>query len=87
MDYIDSWLGQGEYARGGSNSIIGRIAANDMSSKPKISDNWTGEYTDGKIINYWEDNVEYGTKLHDFDGEYWINMHPIRSSYVIAGED
>lgn len=87
MDYIDSWLGQGEYARGGSNSIIGRIAANDMSSKPKISDNWIGEYTNGKIINYWKDDAEYGTKLHDFDGEYWINMHPIRSSYVIAGED
>ena len=87
MDYIDSWLGQGNYARGGTNSIVGRISANDMSSSPNISDNWIGEYTGGKITNYWQDDIEYGTKKHDFDGEYWINMRPIRSSYVIAGED
>lgn len=87
MDYIDSWLGQGNYARGGTNSIVGRISANDMSSNPSISDNWIGEYTDDKITNYWQDNIEYGIKRHDFDGEYWINMRPIRSSYVIAGED
>jgi len=53
MDYIDSWLGQGNYARGGTNSIVGRISANDMSSNPSISDNWIGEYTDDKITNYW----------------------------------
>lgn len=87
MDYIDSWLGQGNYARGGTNSIVGRISANDMSSNPNISDNWIGEYTNGKITNYWQNDIEYSTKKHDFDGEYWINMRPIRSSYVIAGED
>lgn len=87
MDYIDSWLGQGDYARGGQNSIIGRIAANNMSSNPNISDNWIGEYTGGKIINYWVNDIEYGIKKHDLDADYWINMRPIRSSYVIAGED
>lgn len=36
---------------------------------------------------YWKDGVEFGTKNHMFDGEYWIEMEPARRSYVTVGTD
>ena len=81
IEYIDSWLNQGNYARGGNNRIRGRISANSVEKKI-TSDQWveTGDSP------YWVDQ-EFGEKTHDFDAEYWLTLKPIRSSYVTAGDD
>lgn len=81
LEYIDSWLNQGNYQRGGSNRIRGRISANS-GVNGKTSDWWVETENDP----YWKDN-EFGTKSHDFDAEYWLNLKPIRSAYVTAGDD
>ena len=81
LEYIDSWLNQGNYQRGGNNRIRGRISANSGVSG-KTSDWWV-ETDDSP---YWTDN-EFGTKAHDFDAEYWLTLQPIRSAYVTAGDD
>ena len=81
IEYIDSWLNQGNYQRGGNNRIRGRISANAVDSK-HTSDWWVE--TDSEP--YWKDQ-EFGTKQHDFDAEYWLTLKPIRSAYVTAGDD
>jgi hypothetical protein len=78
-------LNQGNYARAGNNRIRGRISANNISGgsiKDVHSDKWieTDEET------YWLDK-EFGTKRHEFDSQYWLDLKPIRSSYVTAGDD
>lgn len=85
LEYIDSWLGQGDYARGGTNRIRGRISANDFLNENEraISDKWIE--TDDEL--YWKNNIEFGEKTHDFDAEYWFTLTPLRSSYVTAGDD
>lgn len=82
LEYIDSWLNQGNYARGGKNLIYGRIASNDMTKK-KLSDHWIETDNDP----YWKDNKEFGEKTHEFDAQYWVDLTPIRSSYVTIGGD
>ena len=79
IEYIDSWLGQNNYARGGGNRIRGRISANNSN----ISDKWVETTTD----RYWENDIEFGVKNHEFDAEYWLTLTPIRSGYVTAGDD
>ena len=81
IEYIDSWLNQGNYARAGNNRIRGRISANNVGGDTH-SDIWI-EPKDGA---YWADK-EFGTKTHEFDSQYWIDLKPIRSSYVTAGDD
>ena len=87
LEYIDSWLNQGNYARAGNNRIRGRISANNISGgevEDVHSDKWVeGESAD---TSYWVDK-EYGTKRHEFDSQYWLDLTPIRSSYVTAGDD
>lgn len=89
LDYIDSWLVQGNYARAGQNRLWGRISANNRSDKDVTgeivdvhSDKWTETNND-----YWVDGIEFGTKVHEFDAEYWLEPSPIRSSYFTAGDD
>ena len=82
LEYIDSWLGQGNYARGGANRLWGRISANNNVSPDVHSDKWV----EGAGKPYWKD-VEFGTKSHEFDAEYWLEPVPIRSSYFTAGDD
>ena len=83
LDYIDSWLNVGNYARAGNNRIRGRISANyglsDNVNERINSDTYLNS-TDG----YFDEN---GEKLYEFDAEYWLNLKPIRSSYVTAGDD
>ena len=82
LEYIDSWLNQGNYQRGGNNRIRGRISANS-GVDGKTSDWWVETDTDP----YWVNGQEFGTKTHDFDAEYWLTLSPIRSAYVTAGDD
>lgn len=88
LNYIDSWLTVGNYARGGTNRIRSRISANNPIS---TSDRWIqGTNTNGmKLENsqYWKDNKEFGEKTHEFDGEYWIELEPARNAYVTVGTD
>ena len=91
MNYIDSWLTQGNYARGGNNLMAGRIAANSPSN---TSDKWiegtnvNAETFQPENINvpYWQDSAET-IKTHMFDGEYWVTMEPARNQYVTVGTD
>ena len=83
LDYIDSWLGLGNYARGGSNNMHGRISANtggNLVENPVTSDEWVVDAENP----YFDEN---GNKNHEFDAEWWINLTPIRSSYVTIQDD
>ena len=83
LEYIDSWLNEGNYKRGGNNRIRGRIAANNPS---KTSDKWV----ETELKPYYSDAGygEEGTKKsHRFDAEYWLNLEPTHSSYVTLGDD
>ena len=77
IEYIDSWLNQGNYQRGGANRIRGRVAANNAE---KTSDIWV-ETTENPYYN------NSGKKNNLFDAEYWLNLTPIRSSYVTVSDD
>ena len=77
IEYIDSWLNEGNYQRGGANRIRGRVAANNPS---KTSDKWVATVAEPYF-------TEGTTKRHDFDAEYWINLTPVRSSYVTLSDD
>ena len=72
FNYIDSWLNQGNYERGGTNIIRGRVAANNPETQ---SDKWIdiGGNNNGVAAltesAYWLDAAE--TQKHNlFDGEY-----------------
>lgn len=77
IEYIDSWLNEGNYQRGGANRIRGRVAANNPS---KTSDLWVASTAEPYF-------TEGSTKRHDFDAEYWVNLTPVRSSYVTLSDD
>lgn len=77
LEYIDSWLNQGNYQRGGANRIRSRMAANNPQ---KTSDIWVE--TDS--APYY--NAE-GKKVNKFDAEYWVTLTPTHSSYVTLGDD
>ena len=77
IEYIDSWLNQGNYQRGGANRIRGRVAANNAE---KTSDIWV----ENASAPYYD---ESGKKKNRFDAEYWLNLTPIRSSYVTVSDD
>ena len=83
LEYIDSWLNQGNYARGGSNRMWGRVAANNAE---KTSDIWIEDPNDPNTSYYKEEN---GTlvKRHPLDAEYWLNLTPTHSTYVTLGDD
>ena len=85
IDYVDSWLGVGDYARSGNNCIWGRVSANDASD---TSDVWLeGNPADEK---YWvidQEGKETNVKTHPFDAQYWLNLKPIYSTYVTVSDD
>lgn len=91
LNYIDSWLTVGTYARNGGGSYIrSRISANNPKN---TSDKWiegtNTQNMEGLITNsqYWKNDAEFEEKNHMFDGEYWINMEPARNAYVTIGTD
>ena len=81
IEYIDSWLNQGNYQRGGFNRIRGRVAANNAV---KTSDKWVENPSDPDTSYYLSDGT---TKRHLFDAEYWLTLTPTHSSYVTLGDD
>ena len=80
IEYIDSWLNQGNYQRGGFNRIRGRVAANNST---KTSDKWVEDINDPNTSYYLQD----GSKRNLFDAEYWLTLTPTHSSYVTLGDD
>lgn len=91
LNYIDSWLTVGTYARNGGGSYIrSRISANNPKN---TSDKWiegTNTQNMEELITnsqYWKNGTEFEEKNHMFDGEYWINMEPARNAYVTIGTD
>lgn len=81
LDYIDSWLGVGDYERSGNNCIWGRVSANDATD---TSDKWLEGSPAGEA--YWTDDAET-TKTHEFDAQYWLDLTPIYSTYVTVSDD
>ena len=85
LDFIDSWLGVGDYARSGNNCIWGRVSANDATD---TSDIWLeGNPSDEK---YWvldENGFETSVKTHPYDAQYWLDLTPIYSTYVTVSDD
>lgn len=79
LEYIDSWLNEGNYQRGGANRIRGRVAANNSI---KTSDKWVETSTDP----YYKNDKTF-EKNHLFDAEYWMTLTPAHSSYVTLGDD
>ena len=81
LEYIDSWLNQGDYQRGGGNRIRGRVSANNSDT----SDKWV-ENPNDPSTSYFID-TEGGKKRYLFDAEYWVTLTPTHSSYVTLGDD
>lgn len=92
LNYINSWLNIGNYARAGQNRIRSRVSAN---SSMNTSDKWiegtafngdTG-LTSSPYFKKDENGRDTDVKNHMFDGEYWITMTPARNMYVTVGTD
>jgi hypothetical protein len=83
LEYIDSWLNQGNYKRGGANRIRGRVAANNPIN---TSDRWVETTEEPYFLDagFGEQGNE---KRHPLDAEYWITLTPSHSSYVTLGDD
>lgn len=88
MEYIDSWLGQGNYVSGNLDCFRGRVSANDEEkSDGKGGEKISDTYLATNDSQYWEDGKEFGTKLHKFDAEYWMKLKPIYSIYTTLKND
>lgn len=96
INFIDSWLGLGDYSRAEGTSIRGRMSAN--SYPDNNSDKWvTG--TAGSNTNLIPDTpyyinegvVTYKTgrskKTHYLDADTFIGLTPYQNSYVTLGTD
>lgn len=88
FEYIDSWLNQGNYQRGGQNRIRGRVSANYHNKDIETSDKWytSDHWMETADESYWVDK-EFGTKRYDFDSQYWLTLQPVRNTYVTIGGD
>ena len=98
INFIDSWLNHGEYARGGS-AIFGRIGANnakDTNGNKVYSDYWLntdneeliGTPVDGHpelTYNHYYNNE--GRKNEFLDADVTVKLAPYQSSYVAIGGD
>lgn len=82
IEYIDSWLNQGDYQRAGNNRIQGRVAANNAIH---TSDIWVEDINNPNESYF--SPPDSTTKRHLFDGEYWLTLTPTHSTYVTYGDD
>lgn len=87
FEYIDSWLGVGNYQRGGANAIRGRIQANTgLGDNPRTSDAWVETVSNPYFLDA-PFGQEGTKKSHEFDSEYWATLTPARNVYVTIGDD
>lgn len=98
INFIDSWMNFGEYARGGS-AIFGRIGANNAKNggTKVYSDYWldtldTSKYgtpVDSSDSNFIYDAYydEKGNKKHYLDADVSVKLTPYQHSYVAIGGD
>jgi hypothetical protein len=91
LEYIDSWLNVGNYARGGYNRLWGRISARRPQGANSFlnSDQWY-EVAGDNSTSYFKDapaGADGIEKRWDFDSEYWATLTPIRDSYVTIQDD
>lgn len=98
INFIDSWLNHGEYARGGS-AIFGRIGANDHRNdkgEKVYSDFWLHTDDDSLVgtpvptnpaleYNHYYD--ENGKKSNYLDADITVTLAPYQASYVAIGGD
>ena len=95
INYLDSWLTVGNYARGGQNAFWGRISANDMYEDGGViktnnlkSDVWVEDASIGIDSPFYSEYYDgLGNKKNEFDAEYWITVTPSRRAYVTLGDD
>ena len=82
LNYLESWLGVGSYAKSGSNDTAfwGRIKYNSFDGT--TSDNWVDNTDPAWADHYSPYFDEDGNKVNEFDGEYWMTVTPSRKSYV-----
>jgi hypothetical protein len=98
INFIDSWLSEGDYSRSAGSSIRGRIAANNPA---KNSDTWIeGNATNGVAVTpnspYYVldengqpvlDERGYPKKTNYLDADTYVAMTPYQKSYVTLGDD
>lgn len=92
MNFIDSWLNNGEYARGGS-AIFGRIGCNDSTGQ-WYSDRYVNRESEATTTDpsvpgllyqpYYDAN---GNKANYLDGDVTVTLTPYQRSYVAIGGD
>ena len=100
INFIDSWLSEGDYSRSTGTDIHGRISANYFDSQN--SDKWIeGSASNGndKLITntsyYVKDeqgNIEldergYPKKTYYLDADTYVDLTPYQKSYVTLGDD
>ena len=98
INFIDSWLSEGDYSRSAGSSIRGRIAANNPA---KNSDTWIeGNATNGVAVtpnspyyvtdesgNVVLDERGYPKKTNYLDADTYVALTPYQKSYVTLGDD
>lgn len=98
INFIDSWLSDGDYSRSEGTDIHGRIAANNPA---KNSDKWIeGSATNGAPVeintSYYEldgsgqpilDERGYPKKTYYLDADTFVALTPYQKSYVTLGDD
>ena len=100
INFIDSWLTQGNYKEGTGTTIKFRTSANDPLT---TSDTWvdntsnvnsSGQVVEGLIANagYYTDPITYDAngdpiKLHELDADFFVKLTPYQKSYVTLATD
>ena len=99
INFLDSWLSEGDYSRSNGTNIRGRIAANNPK---KNSDKWiegresngveeiimdTPYYVIGPGGEIEKDQRGYPKKTNYLDADTYVDMTPYQKSYVTLGDD
>lgn len=100
LNFIDSWLSQGNYSRSDGTEIHGRVGCNNPSMN---SDHWITGTTASSDITGLEQNVPYYVigsngqvemdarnqpkKTNYLDADVFVELTPYQDSYVTLGRD
>ena len=86
INFIDSWMSQGDYSRDNGTEIHGRIGANNPEQN---SDKWvsgpSANDAQGIPVEGIEVNVPY--KQNYLDADAYVDLTPYQKSYVTIGID